>query len=106
MLISPYYLLGSNDVSDTPYHEIMTHFFFSPCETSMTRMARNHSSIAPNMVGVWFGIIYVHAYQSFMSMDFTIMVTEFLRRGWFPNGVTRELITFLFKEGDRLKLIN
>lgn len=41
-----------------------------------------------------------------MSAYITLMVNEFLGHDRFPNGVTCDLIAFLFKEGDRLKFMN
>ena len=45
-------------------------------------------------------------FWNFMSTDFTILLNDSLRRGWFPNGVTHGLIELLFKDGDLLKLKN
>lgn len=50
--------------------------------------------------------VFFKAYWSFMSMEFTTMVNESLRRSWFPSGVTYGLIVPLFEGGDRLKLTN
>lgn len=39
-------------------------------------------------------------YWSFISTIFTTMMDKCMRRNWFSNGVTYNLITLLFKEGD------
>lgn len=49
---------------------------------------------------------FFKAYWSFISADFKTMVSESLRQGRFPKGVTCGLIALLLKEGDRLKFTN
>lgn len=70
--------------------------------TSAIQALAKRKSLGPDGLTVNFFKVYCN----FVSVNFTMMVNESLVCGRFRNGIICGLTALLFKEGDRLKLMN